>query len=113
MALNKEKSPDTTPGLFNTLSKFVRRGHNAQRQKSNRSGNFGLSPVLGTWSLRAAIGRIEKGSWPGIVVFAQYENHNASHIIKIGDPNNLCHGRKDTPDFQTSAANGELAICQR
>ena len=28
----KEKSPDTTPGSFNTLFKLYRQGHNAQRE---------------------------------------------------------------------------------
>ncbi len=28
----KEKSPDTTPGSFNTLFKLYRQGHNAQRK---------------------------------------------------------------------------------
>ena len=46
--LKQRKTPDTTPGFFNTLFKLFRRGHNAQRQKINIFRFFVMSPVLGT-----------------------------------------------------------------
>ena len=47
--LKQRKTPDTTPGFFNTLFKLFRRGHNSQRQKISRLGILVMSPVLGTW----------------------------------------------------------------
>ena len=62
-----EKSPDTTPGSFNTLLNLFRRGHNAQRQKSSRLGILVMSPVLGTG--RKILVRLPAGGKDGNLIY--------------------------------------------
>ena len=52
--VDKSKEPGHYSGLFqHTL--FFRSGHNSQRGKLTRDGNFRLSPVVVTWAKRACI----------------------------------------------------------